>query len=120
MLFSPLHDFLSTLFLRRVNNILFNALKPRSANGNTAWGFSETVVQTSTEQPVRWALGVAWYCHVLASNVGILGSYCHKGLNLLCWIFGVSTGLVFKTLTHLPNAVFQNWKRVLTQNHPVL
>lgn len=62
----------------------------------------------STEQPVRWALLVPWYCHVLASNVGIPRSYCHKGLNLPCWVFGVSAGLVFQTLTYLPNEVFQN------------
>ena len=69
---------------------------------------------------MRPGLGVPWHCHVPASEFGIRGSYCHKDLNLLCRVFQVSAGFVFKTLACLPDAVFQNWQRVLAQHCPVL
>lgn len=58
----------------------------------------------STERSARWVLGVPEYCRVLASNFDIHGSHCHKDFNLLCWVFWVSAGFVFKTLACLPNA----------------
>lgn len=64
----------------------------------------------STKQYVRWAPGVPWYCCALASNFGIRGSYWHKDLNLLYWVFWASARLAFKPSVCLHNAVFQSWQ----------
>lgn len=97
--FSRLHNFLLTIFLQRVKNTLFNALKLHFSNGNTAWSCFAIISKAaqSIEQSVRWAVQVPYCCHVLTSNFDIHGSYSHKDLNLLCWVFWDSAGYIFKT-----------------------
>lgn len=52
--FSQLHNFLLTIFLQRVNNTLFNALKLHFSNENTAQSCFEIISKAaqSTEQSV--------------------------------------------------------------------